>query len=396
VRTGRVVRCIDTDTDARADRPLCRSLGIRSAVVVPIRESSHVAGFLEAFSGTAHGFSSEHVRLLRSMAELVCKARNKHMRVEAPQPEGQPIKNRGEQLSTVLATLEQQDHEAASPSAPHEQVRTDASAAGSEQLPDAIDVLSGGTRPALCSSVSASASVPVPASSPQIFRGMPPGGSGHGQSHPQRRTLRPAPRLIKRATGFLKTIVRTAVIVWITCTIVLASLFAYQRTSRQWRHMESSRSTRQGSSQPHSTKEPNQQPADGRMLDIGPFADAVVSRGMALYQFTADVMTTLVAGTSAPPAGGSGTQPISGGKLLYKVDPVYPARIASGDREVILRITVDKTGTVQGVQVLSGPPALADRARAAVKRWRYEPFLIDNRPVNMERIVILPISAPKG
>ena len=38
VRTGRSLRCDDSETDDRVDRAGCKSLGIRSLVAVPIRQ----------------------------------------------------------------------------------------------------------------------------------------------------------------------------------------------------------------------------------------------------------------------------------------------------------------------------------------------------------------------
>ncbi len=53
VRTGRSLRCDDSETDDRVDRAGCKSLGIRSLVAVPIRQGSKVAGLLEVFSPQA-------------------------------------------------------------------------------------------------------------------------------------------------------------------------------------------------------------------------------------------------------------------------------------------------------------------------------------------------------
>ncbi len=50
VRTGRCLRCDDSETDDRVDRGGCRALGVRSIVAVPIRRGNRVAGLLEVFS----------------------------------------------------------------------------------------------------------------------------------------------------------------------------------------------------------------------------------------------------------------------------------------------------------------------------------------------------------
>ena len=50
IRTGRSLRCDDSETDDRVDREGCRALGIRSMVAVPIRRGHRVAGLLEVFA----------------------------------------------------------------------------------------------------------------------------------------------------------------------------------------------------------------------------------------------------------------------------------------------------------------------------------------------------------
>jgi GAF domain-containing protein len=50
VRTGKLSRCNDTETDERVDRQSCRALGIRSILAVPVRVREKVIGLLEVFS----------------------------------------------------------------------------------------------------------------------------------------------------------------------------------------------------------------------------------------------------------------------------------------------------------------------------------------------------------
>ncbi len=71
IRSGRVVRCEDTETDPRVDRMVCRALELRSAVIVPILDANRVCGVVEAFSSTAHAFRPDDVSLLRTVAEIV-------------------------------------------------------------------------------------------------------------------------------------------------------------------------------------------------------------------------------------------------------------------------------------------------------------------------------------
>ena len=81
-------------------------------------------------------------------------------------------------------------------------------------------------------------------------------------------------------------------------------------------------------------------------------------------------------------------------KLVHKVDPEIPGH--PGDPrpldQFILSIVVDKNGEVQQVEVLQGDenhPPSNSAAADAVKQWRYEPFLLDGKPVPVRTTVFL-------
>ena len=67
VRTGRSLRCDDSETDDRVDQAGCRSLGIRSLVAVPIRQGSKVAGLLEVFSPQPYAFNAGDIGALQQL-----------------------------------------------------------------------------------------------------------------------------------------------------------------------------------------------------------------------------------------------------------------------------------------------------------------------------------------
>jgi N-acetylmuramoyl-L-alanine amidase/putative methionine-R-sulfoxide reductase with GAF domain len=73
-RTGRIVRCDDSETDPRVNVEACRRLGTRSMVAVPLLGQSSVVGLLEAFSTEPFGFDDGDVRSLNLLAELILAA----------------------------------------------------------------------------------------------------------------------------------------------------------------------------------------------------------------------------------------------------------------------------------------------------------------------------------
>lgn len=68
VRTGRSLRCDDSETDERVDRAGCRSLGIRSIVAVPVRLGTKVAGLVEVFSPNAYAFNANDIATLQELS----------------------------------------------------------------------------------------------------------------------------------------------------------------------------------------------------------------------------------------------------------------------------------------------------------------------------------------
>jgi hypothetical protein len=82
VKSGRLLRCDDTDLDSRVDPDSCRALGIRSILAVPVRVGERSIGILEVFSGQPDSFSEADSRALQRLAETVLAAVNRAARAE--------------------------------------------------------------------------------------------------------------------------------------------------------------------------------------------------------------------------------------------------------------------------------------------------------------------------
>ena len=70
-------------------------------------------------------------------------------------------------------------------------------------------------------------------------------------------------------------------------------------------------------------------------------------------------------------------------RCIQKVNPVYPelARKMRIEGTVVLNARTDKEGNVESIQVAKGIPPLTQAAIEAVKKWKYEPIYIKNKPV---------------
>jgi putative methionine-R-sulfoxide reductase with GAF domain len=82
VRTGKLLRCDDTETDLRVNRESCRDLGIRSILAAPVRDGEKVIGVLEVFSSQANAFTEKDGNILQRLAETVLAAVNHKARSE--------------------------------------------------------------------------------------------------------------------------------------------------------------------------------------------------------------------------------------------------------------------------------------------------------------------------
>ncbi len=72
--------------------------------------------------------------------------------------------------------------------------------------------------------------------------------------------------------------------------------------------------------------------------------------------------------------------------VSVSVPPDYPllARQMKVQGAVSLQALISKEGTIQELQILSGPSILAAAAREAVKQWHFKPYLQNGRPVETQ------------
>ncbi len=84
VRTGRSLRCDDSETDDRVDRAGCRTLGVRSIVAVPIRRGNRVVGLIEVFSSQPYAFTPEDISVLQQLSSTILSVAGNKAEAHAP------------------------------------------------------------------------------------------------------------------------------------------------------------------------------------------------------------------------------------------------------------------------------------------------------------------------
>ncbi len=69
--------------------------------------------------------------------------------------------------------------------------------------------------------------------------------------------------------------------------------------------------------------------------------------------------------------------------VTHRVDPEYPAagRGAKLQGVIALDLVVGRDGSVVDIHALNGPDVLAKAAMEALRWWRFEPYLVDGKPV---------------
>ncbi len=76
---------------------------------------------------------------------------------------------------------------------------------------------------------------------------------------------------------------------------------------------------------------------------------------------------------------------IQAAKLLFGPKPAYPslARAARVQGTVRIQATIARDGSIQNLNIRSGPPLLVNAAIDAVRQWRYQPTLLSGEPVEV-------------
>jgi protein TonB len=76
----------------------------------------------------------------------------------------------------------------------------------------------------------------------------------------------------------------------------------------------------------------------------------------------------------------------SQGLLIKKVQPEYPKKALKKHLEgtVVMQAVISQTGDIKDLKVISGDELLVASAVKAVSQWKYRPYLLQGRPVEVE------------
>jgi protein TonB len=115
---------------------------------------------------------------------------------------------------------------------------------------------------------------------------------------------------------------------------------------------------------------------------------AVPAKSNAIHLDVDSGATSSASGAPATGVNAAGTQlsPQATQNVTVSVAPDYPllARQMKVQGAVSLQALISRDGTIQELQILSGPAILAAAAREAVKQWHFKPYLQNGQAVETQ------------
>ena len=377
LRTGVIMRCDDASRDLHVDAEVCRLLGLQSIAVVPLRGQHGRVGVLEAFSTESYAFTEEKMEILGRLAGLAEAAWARGLVAEGPPVEYQeetavamnaqssaleaPVLE-APVLETSVLEVPVEERPVAVATVPLAEVREILASAQQSRFRGKLGYLIFGAVALLAmalisvygwkawyrSSVASTAAPSRSASSPA------------SSTEQQNVTAEPSSQSRESAER-----------------AVAAAKNGTTRQARQWAKGSQGAKGGKPSSSISSSEE-------------APQAVASNANPVALTQALATTPTL-------PQLGVPISQGISGGVLLHKVQPIYPAeaRRMRVQGSVVIDAKITVKGQVEDLKLISGDPLLAAAAMDAVRRWRYTPYSLNGRPIDKETRITISFIAPQ-
>ena len=80
---------------------------------------------------------------------------------------------------------------------------------------------------------------------------------------------------------------------------------------------------------------------------------------------------------------------ISQGMLIAPIRPLYPpiAKAAGVQGTVVVEAIISRTGTIESLRAVSGPPMLQNAALDAIRAARYQPYRLNGEPTEVQTTI---------
>jgi len=385
--TREMQHCDDTETDPRVNAQVCRQLGVRSVLVVPLLQGERLVGLFEIFSPVPQAFSDQDIQMLYSLSWQVIEQLTLPSEVELRQPIALDAINVSElenepeprdefpahsllfgTLATPKETPEHKLDEAGGSSPAFEVAETSHTNYRTTLLTIAVIVVAVLLGWALGRGKHVSAPPPQPAQSAPPTESSPP---------PQQVApiSQAAPEPAKDDS------------------IDIAP-----------------------QSEPHAAEatadaaaSAPQTVSNAKPVSRKPAAKKIASDGLVVYQNGKIIYRddSAAHNTSAAEAdSGANDQPsappveipaeTADALIVHRVEPQYPekAREQRVHGAVVLQAVVDDDGSVQQLRVVSGDPRLTMAAMDAVRHWEFRPYAPNGQPEQFETRITINFALP--
>ncbi len=345
LQTGQIQQCSDTETDGRVNAAACRQLGLRSIVVLPLGESppgKNPFGVFEVFSSQPNVFGDRDIATLEWLARQVVE--NKRGAEAVPSaPSGLDSRLGGSNAGDIRSQPESEfeDADLLAQDLPTQDLPANGSARRGEIWTSILGIL-----------VVAVA----------VLLGLALGW--HGAAGGGGRTRQQA-----------------------------VSAAAAERSA----------TVRPNEGRPNDARSALDRSASAT---AGNSAASEASGGLVVSQ-NGKVIYRLPEPKAVGPSQGSGKlgkaaasrvgdSSLIENRLIHKVQPQYPAdaRARGVQGAVVLDLQIGGDGAVKNIAVVEGDPELADAAVEAVRQWRYRPYTVDGKAVEMQTRVTIKFTLP--
>lgn len=361
LRTHRTQRCDDVLSDPRADAAASQRLGVRSVMVMPLLRGTELVGVFELFSSRPFAFGDRDEGTLEILADRIVSNLDR----AAHPPE-----------IAVLPALEPQPEPALEP------------------LPEAPPEPVPGPLPVL----QAAEEAPEIPPETDLSEGPAP------------------PRFDLTTTVLAAAVVACAVLLG----MALGRHFGWQQIGVRGHAIAPTSvgpaTPSTAAASPSAAAIPPQTaiPAADEKPAVAPPSpktspkkgnESVPPGGLLVYENGKEVFRMMPAQSLQAPGveRASSVEPLklspaaAEGSLLHRVEPEYPedARQQKIQGAIVLDVHIGSDGAVQDMQLVSGPPELAQASTDAVKQWRFKPRKVNGHPAEMQTRVTLNFRLPQ-
>ena len=362
LRSAMTLVCHDSEEDERVDPDVCRRLGIRSIVVVPLRGSTGMIGILEAFSARPDAFDGEQISSLRTLAE-VAEAACERDRDAPPIALAAP--------PTIIPPV---------------------SIAASKPAPkfefDKVRRLLSDKRywiPVVAAIVLLMVGLVVRLSWKQTGDEIAASAASQPHTVTENTATPSSPQIVPLKPN--------------------AAIVVHQVTpSTSKKALQNAAQLQPETDTPEAPialKNPSSSEGAGKASRHPAGADesAVPPPSIEVAESSApsDLVRAASGPTEMPAFGAKISEGIVEANLVRKVEPTYPAdaRLRRLSGPVTLDATIGVDGSVKAVSVVSGTAILASAAKSAVREWRFSPAKLDGKPIETQKRITVVFRLPQ-